>query len=291
MKNKNTNENKKFHFGRNLGTVLILLAALVVIVFAIYIPYTYISAKTTANSIPFETNVTDTMKQKVGLTTETITTVVDDKTTTTSAITKKMTEGAKVINGKDFKDFNFTFEATEYKNITDYKDGKAVKDTTHGSVTFKMTFQWNDKTKELAPNGFDLLPSSSTSSTLSSYNIYAYVCLTSGWATYDKKPVCLYNTSNTYVKLEPTHTKDTEGNETTDYVINTPSNVTINGISVYPFTAPTWPVPVSEKAPDAYVYLYYIYKDAENKKVVNRVILKYTFDEYHKDTTKGGIEY
>ena len=290
MSKKNENVKPKFHLGRNLGTILLALLVLTVIAFAVYIPYTYINAKSKANSVPFDTNVTDTMRQKVGLSYEEQDVTVDGTATKTSTIMKKMTENTKVINGKDFKDFNFTFTATNYQNKSDYKDGKPVKDLSHGTVTFQMTFQWNAKTQELAPNGFDKLPTSASSTTLSSYNVYAYVCLTSDWASYEDKPVCLYNSSNTQVLLEPTHTKDTNNNETDEYVINTPSTVSINGISVYPFTAPTWPVAVTEKAPNAYVYLYYIYKDANNKKVENRVILKYTFDEYYTKDTKGGIE-
>ena len=285
--NKKENEKKTgFHLGRNLGTILIIVFGLALIAFLVYIPSTYITAKVT--STPFETNVTDTMKQKVGLAAESTTTVVDGTTTATSAILKSMRNDAKVINGKDFNLFDFEFYATKY-NQDHGKTKSDDKGLSYGRVDFYTSFTWNKNTEQICPSGsFENLPVSSTSSSISSYNIYAYVCLATDWVKYDDKAFAQYSS---YVNLTFKNTEtETSTEEAKAYKAIVPtSQPYVNGISIFPYSASTWPFAVKKRCPDAYVYLYFIAKDGNNVKHTYRYILKYTYDEYHTDATVGGI--
>ena len=285
--NKNENKVKTgFHLGRNLGTILIIVFGLLVVGLLVFIPSTYITAKVT--STPYETNATDTMKQKVGLSAESYTTVVDGTNTTTSSILKTMRNDATVMNGKDFNLFDFTFYATKYNQ--DYGKTKSDdKGLSYGRVDFYTSFKWNANTAKACPSGsFDSLPVSSTSSSVSSYNVYAYVCLATDWVKYDDKAFAQYSS---YVNLTLSNketSESTEGDKKYEEIVPT-SQPYVTGISIFPYTASTWPFGITKKCPDAYVYLYFIGKDEKNVTHTYRYILKYTYDEYHTDKTVGGI--
>ena len=303
MSKKNNEKKTGFHFGRNLGTILIVLIGLALVALLVYIPSTYLTAKST--STPFESNVTDTMKQKVGLTADTYTTVISSTSTQTSSYKKSMRDDAKIMNGKDFNLFDFEFYATKYNQ--EYGKTKSDdKGLNYGRVDFYTSFKWNENTENICPSGsFDNLPVSSTSSSISSYNIYAYVCLAADWVKYDNKPFAQYSSyvNVTFTRKEKASTSTSTSTASTTTTTSTSTETAVkeyekivptsqpyvSGISIFPYTASTWPFAVKKRCPDAYVYLYFIAKNASNVKHTYRYILKYTYDEYHTDATVGGI--
>ncbi len=315
-------KNKKNHiFGRNLFTFFFVIFVAVLIFFMVYIPYSYISTKAKANPVPFETNVTDTMKTNVGVkvTTSTTTTTTTTSGSVTSTTTgAQMTDDAVKMKGSEFDDLNIKFYAETYDDLDS------------GTATFYLQLQWNKKTGEM------ITSKKMTRLSTSGYTVYAYVCLSAPWVIADNKPFANYSSLQSYTIKAPdpdksyTSLKDTEkvfDSKETYYVkengeynvaeVNSENfnelkdtlytatpiyegtaqskTISVSGLKNFPYKTKLWtdtfPTRVSVDAPTAYVYIYFKYQDENSKVITKRYILSYEYSEYHTDKTKGGINY
>ena len=325
INNQKQNKNQKKHlFGRNPFTFFVVLFGAVLIFFMVYIPYSYISTKAKANPIPFDTNVTDTMKTNVGVKTSTATTTTTT-TATSGSITStstgpKMTDDAEIMKGSEFKDLNIKFYAETYDDLDS------------GNATFHLELQWNKKTGEMIKS----MKMNQLSS--NGYTVYAYVCLSAPWVLADDKPFANYSSLQSYTIKAPdpsevyTSLKDTDktfdpnakyytmNSETKAYEVaevtaetfeelkptlysityvyegtSQSKTVSVSGLKNFPYKTKLWtdtfPTRVSVDAPTAYVYIYFKYQDENDKIITKRYILSYEYNEYHTDKTKGGINY
>mgnify|MGYP006873001040 CR=1 FL=1 len=280
MKNKeNENKkNKKHIIGRNPLTILIFTLGAVVLFFLIYIPYSYISTRLKASPTPFVTNVTSTMKTNVGVTD------TSTSSTTTAKSTKiltEMTDEAITMKGKDFDVLDINFYAQTY-------------DQAKGSATFHCDLTWNANTTALIPN-------KAMTTLSSSYTTYVYVCLSAPWVYVNDSAFAEYSSLQYFTLKAPvsTTTTDDDGNEVTTTPEKgdtyTRESISVSGLGNFPYRTSLWtetfPTIVCVDAPTAYVYIYFKYKDDDNNEVSKRYILEYEYNDYHTNSTVGGIEY
>ncbi len=260
--NKLKEQPKKKLFGRNIFTFLFVAISVVVLFFLFYIPYSYISTYSKANPTPFDTNVTSSMKSNVG---------IEDTSSTTSSTGAneiKMTDGAKIMKGKDFNDLDLKFYAQTY-------------DQEKGNVTFYSSLAWNENTTKLVGDGN--LAGMSSSST---YNLYMYVCISSKWIRVDDKPFANYSSLQSFKIEKPT------GEEKTGAAY-TRSSISLSGLTNFPYKTALWtetfPTSVYVGAPTAYLYLYFIVENTDKTTTNYRYILEFDYNEYHTNETVGGI--
>lgn len=214
--NTPSNENKKkFKFGRNPLTFIILISSIVVIFFIACIIRGLYLINVTYDVTPYKTNMTEDYKSQF---------------TGVSAV---------------FNDIEFY----EYKDI---KKNKAESDKTNGcytnlyfdtyfycknylfenddEATFTVQVKWNANTKTYTKNyGLKYLSSS--------YNVYTTLCLAK-----DKVDFCKYAASIQKMKIGDTLSIATR-------------SFTMTGLAGFPLVSKkTFPIYHSEKAPDAYLY-------------------------------------
>ena len=249
MKKENEELTKtKFKFGRNPLSFIIIIATLALIIFAIVIINSYTEAWKKYNVTPFVTAYE-----------------ANDKDSTTEAANRKLRLGSlptdsyssdgfkipesndanvvKRMNGKDFDALDFTINCNNNYNI----EGN--------SVVFKTSVKWNENT-------------SSRTKILKPYSgektVKIGLCLAADWVGF-----CRYSTSISALEIKST---DTEAKNT---------SISVQGISYFPKTTHTFPVPVSIKTPDLFVFIQFQY---ETNGVVGAktetYILKYKYNEY-----------
>ena len=154
------------------------------------------------------------------------------------------------MNGKDFNVIDFTLECTEYGQ------------NTNGYAQFSCSAKWNANTS----NKTSVLKPFTNSS---EYNIQFAFCLASDWVG-----ICKYASAVTKKTIS-------SSKESADTFTKS-----INGLTSYPATANTFPVPVKVYTPDLYVCITFQYEN--NGTITENYILKYTYDDYHTDRTVGG---
>lgn len=265
---KNNQVNITFHFGRNPLSIIIVLAALGIL-FLIFFPiYSYSSTWNNNNVTPFETyyntsesNDSETVQAKKQKRLSTVLpAVVDLKTKDASYEIYKM-------NGKDFDLFDLEINCTAYTNTHDVDSSGSSTD----NAKFTFTVRWTDKTTEQLGVNF-LIPFDGKK------DIKLHTCFAADWVGF-----CKYQTS-TNVSQSIITKASTESDE--DYTGASFSS-TISGLEYFPAKANTFPVPVSVKTPDLFVYIEFKYQHNGAKTRV--YVLKYTFDEYNPNAKAGGI--
>ena len=156
----------------------------------------------------------------------------------------------KRMDGKDFNLFDFTIECKEYGQQT------------NGSATFNCSIKANDNIKAKAKVLKDLDSNKK--------NIQFAFCFAADWIG-----LCKY--ASTVSKYQISYTAE----EATTFTKS------ISGLSTFPATASTFPVPIKVYTPDLYVCITFSYESGGVK--TENYILKYTYDEYHVDgVTVGG---
>ncbi len=233
---KNKNESKKMS-PRVIVKLVLIIAIPCLIILAVLLAsgLSYINAYNSSKVTPYAPTVTKN----------------DDGTeTTTDKISGIYLTDVERMDGKDFKLFDVTFEASKYNDRTSDK----VQ-----SVTFNVLVKKNDN----SPADVTYVSGSTT------YNLKAAVALCSDWVNLNS-----YSSSLTSMKIDDTGTKSL----TVSCPVQFPAS-----------TTSCWPVPVTIESPDCYLYLYYrtlekaIYKE-------HAYILRYTYNEYMVETTEGGIQ-
>lgn len=156
----------------------------------------------------------------------------------------------KRMDGKDFNLFDFTVECKEYGQQT------------NGSATFNFSIKANDNIKSKVKVLKDLDNNHK--------NIQFAFCFASDWVG-----LCKY--ASTVTKYELSFTAE----EATTFTKS------ITGLSNYPLSANTFPVPIKVYTPDLYVCITFSYESSGVK--TENYILRYTYNEYHVDgVTVGG---
>ncbi len=156
----------------------------------------------------------------------------------------------KRMDGKDFNLFDFKIECREYGQLT------------NGSATFDCSIKANDNIKEKAKVLKDL--------DTNKRNIQFAFCFAADWVG-----MCTYATSISKYQIS--------------YTAEDPTTFTksISGLSNFPLTANTFPVPIKVYTPDLYVCITFSYESGGVK--TENYILKYTYNDYHVDgVTIGG---
>ena len=260
---KTNQETTKFKFGRNPLSLIIVLAALGIL-FLIFFPiYSYSSTWKNNNVTPFETYYktsstdSDTVKEKKTkrLSTSLPSGITDLKTEDSTYEIYKM-------KGKDFNLFDVEINCTAYNNNHDGAD----------AATFKVTMKWKDNTKEdLGTN--TLVPFSNDNKK----DIKMAGCFAADWVGF-----CKYQTTNSL--LSSTITPQESESEYSGAAF---SAISIDGLDYFPAKAKTWPIPMSAKTPDLFLYVEFKY---QHNGIKTRIyILQYTFDEYNPGAKAGGI--
>lgn len=247
---------KKFKFGRNLASFLIIIGSLLFIILVVFLIYW-----------PIEAN---NQKKKYDVTPFLVTTNNDDrlKALSSYSVGTKPDSCTYTFNYKDvvkspskFDKLDVDFSCSKY-----HQDGN--------SATFTLKLKWNQNTTALvnSANGGNgtLNPDSS------GYTVYAFICLAS-----DEVGFISYSTSSLKYKLLITDTS--EASRTT----------TIKGIKYFPKNINSfpmmWPFNSSKSAPDAFVLIHFGYYQS-GKFIEENHILKYSYKEYVNDSTEGGIQ-
>lgn len=227
--NTPSNENKKkFKFGRNPLTFIILISSIVVIFFIACMIRGLYKINVTYDVTPYKTNMTEDYKNQ-------------------------------------FTGVSAVFNDIEFYDYKDIKKNKAESDSKAGCYTnlyfdtyfycknylfinkdeaeFSLQIQWNANTKTYAK-------SYGLKEFTTSCNVYATLCLAK-----DKVDFCKYLTSIQKMKIS----------ETTS--IMSPRALTMSGLKHFPLVSKdTFPIYHSEKAPDAYLYFCFQSKGEDEPK-------------------------
>ena len=260
---KNEQQKTKFKFGRNPLSLIIILAAIGLVFLIFYPIYSYSSTWNNNNVTPFLTYYKDSAndsekvqeKKKERLSTSLPSNITDLKTTDKSIEVIKM-------KGKDFDLFDVNITCKSYTNIHSGSD----------SAEFSFNLKWNDKTSEDLGGVKALVPFNNDSKN----DIKLTSCFAADWVGF-----CKYQTSTSISSKIITP----EADETDYDGANFTS--TISGLDYFPAKAKTWPVNVSVKTPDLFLYIEFKYQNNGNKTRI--YVLQYTFDEYNPDAAAGGI--
>ncbi len=257
-KNNNENSTKKFKFGRNPLSLIIIILAIVIIFFAIYIPSSYIGVYNSNHVTAFESSLPESDNYKIEQTKE---------------------RNVQRIKAKDFDVLDLNFRATSYSMKKDSHDA-----TKNPSVSFKLSMYWTDKTTELFGDHFLGINYDGEVAINNTQTIRMAVCLATpewiGYCNYSSDTIRPF--SNKYVKSAES-SKDQPSESS--YTIN--GNISSDDKAknqTFPATANTWPVKVSVDNPNAYLFIQFFYpKDGVKEQIY---IIEYTYDEYvNSDTT------
>ena len=187
--------------------------------------------------------------------------------------TKDSTIEVYKMNGKDFDLFDLEINCKSYTNNRDTNTKDIEFDGQSGEAQFSFTLKWTDKaTEELGDN--KLIPFDNDSKK----DIKLTTCFAADWVGF-----CKYQTSTTISSSIITQESD-ESDE--DYTGATFSSK-IQGLDYFPTKAKTWPVNMSVKTPNLFLYIEFKYQ--HNGAKTRIYVLKYTFDEYNPDAKAGGI--
>lgn len=263
---KQATESTKFKFGRNPLSLIIIIGVLGLLFLIIFPIYSYSSTWKSKNVTPFETYY-DTTKTSDSSTVQTAKTK-RLSTTLPTGITDIKTKDSSVevykMKGKDFDLFDLEINCSEYNNNKIEGSDKA---------SFSFTLKWTNKsTEELGDN--KLIPFDNESKR----DIRLTTCFAADWVGF-----CKYQVSNTISSSTITKSADELDENYTGALFSS----TISGLEYFPAKANTWPVPVSVKAPDLFLYIEFKYQ--HNGPKTRIYILQYTFDEYNPDAKAGGI--
>ena len=250
IKENSENNKKKFKFGRNPLSFLIVVCSLIFIFFVACIIRGLVLINVTYDVTPYKTNVTDDYTSKF----TNIEGVFDD------------------IDMYEYKDIK--------RNIPDSSSKKGCYTTLFFDIyfycknylyedadraQFVLDIQWNAQTKEYTKDyGLKYLPGSSTK------NVYATLCLAK-----DKVKYCEYLDSPTTFKLGPSITASSQ-------------TLKMTNLGCFPLVSKnTFPLYHKEIAPDAYLFLYF---QSAGEDEAKKICIHYTYDEYMTIYTNGAAK-